>query len=213
MPSFIKNNLFSIIVLSLLCTLVILQWRNKKTVDDGSKIVSIKRDTVYVEHFNQTNVLPKIIERIPYKIEDSGENDTIYYVPDTSYAVLVKQYHALVEELLAKHIISDTLKLDTLGYIHVQDTVTNNRIVGRSYISHLRFPTIYETIIKEAPPKGSFYWGAGFEMRQGLIINQLSTGFMYKTKEDVLLGTTISFNNDGKLGYGIRGYWPLRHNK
>jgi hypothetical protein len=204
MPSFIKNNLFSFIVLVLLLTLIFFQWRNKKLIESNTK--SIRQvDTMWMQVKNYTNVVPKVIERIPYQVSDK---DTLY-TPDSNYAKLVVQYHKLVEELLAKHIISDSFRVDTFGYVHVQDTVSNNQIIGRSYVSHLKLPTIREVIQYPIPPKGIFYWGGSLNMTSDYQMNQVTTGFMYKFKSDVLTGLDFGVNANKQLVFGVHGYWPI----
>lgn len=208
MPSYIKNNLFSFIVLGLLLTLIFLQWRNRKAMDAPGKITRT-RDTVWVQTNYHTNVVPKVIERIPYQISDK---DTLY-TPDTNYVRLVEQYHRLVEELLAKHIISDSFQVDTFGYVHVQDTVSKNTIIGRSYVSHLKLPTIREVIHYPDPPKSILYWGGGLQMDNDYRFQQLSTGLMYKWKSDVLTGLNFGVNTNKQLVFGVQGYWPLTKKK
>lgn len=204
MPSFIRNNLFSFIVLVLLLTLIYFQWRNRKMLESLPKP---KRtvDTVWVELRQQTHVVPKVIEKIPFDV-NSRE---VYYVPDTNYAKLVKQYYELVERLLAKNILSDTLKIDSIGYVHVTDTVTDNQIVGRSYVSHLKLPTIKEYVQYPEMPKGMLYWGLGVQMRATYEANSISTGLMYKFKNDVMTGFNIALDNQQRTLFGVHAYWPL----
>lgn len=207
MPSYIKNNLFSFLVLGLLLTLIFLQWRNQKTVDQSKPVHT--RDTVWMQTNYHTNVVPKVIERIPYEISDT---DTLY-TPDTNYVRLVEQYHLLVEELLAKHIISDSFRIDTFGYVHVQDTVSKNTIIGRSYVANLKLPTIREVIQYPEQPRSILYWGGGLQMDNDYRLQQLSTGLMYKWKSDLLTGMNFGVTTNKQLVFGVQGYWPLTKKK
>lgn len=203
MSEFIRNNLVSFILLGLLITLLVVQSRHRNTATEGERVV---RDTVWVEIRNHTNVLPRIIERIPYAYHDTDTR----YSPDTNYAILVEQYHALVEELLAKHILVDTLRFgDSLGYVEIRDTVSRNSIVGRSYFSHLRMPSMTETVYQPMTPRGMLYLGGGMSWNGEHRLNQMSSGLLYQFKSDVILGASFGFNAQSGLSYGLQGYWPL----
>lgn len=204
MPNYLKNNLFSLIVLVLLGSLVFLQWKNKQLIAALPK-PEVVRDTVWSHKDTVVYVKPQIVETIPYKVKETS----VKYVPDTNYARLVMQYHDLVQELLATHILRDSFMVDTFGYVKVIDTVTKNNIQGRSYVSHLKFPTFKETVTVYPEPKGGWYWGAGIQMQNPSLMENINTGFLYRTKYDIMLGATIGMNNRGTAIYGVQTYWPL----
>ena len=204
MPNYLKNNLFSLIVLILLGSLVYLQWKNKQMINALPK-PEVVRDTVWSHKDTVVFVKPQVIETIPYKVE----RESIKYVPDTNYARLVQQYHELVEELLATHILRDSFPVDTFGYVNVIDTVSKNNIQGRSYISHLKFPSFVETVTVHPEPKDSWYWGAGIGFQKPSLMQNITTGVLFKSKYDFILGATIGMNNQGAAIYGVQTYWPL----
>jgi hypothetical protein len=184
MPDYVKNNIFSFIVLILLLSLIYLQWVNKQQKQAKEPLQIVKRDTVYMDIRNYTNIVPKLVERIPYLITESETR----YFPDTNYAKLVQQYHNLVEELLAKHIYIDTLRIDSIGYVQVNDTISNNRVLGRSYLSNLSYPIITNTVYQPEAKKAMLYWGVGMQMNNIFNVNSLSTGGIYKFKNNFMLG-------------------------
>jgi len=205
MPDYVKNNIFSFIVLMLLLSLIYLQWVNKEQKQAKEPLQIVKRDTVFMDIRNYTNIVPKLVERIPYLITESETR----YFPDTNYAKLVQQYHNLVEELLAKHIYIDTLRIDSIGYVQVNDTISNNRVLGRSYLSNLSYPIITNTVYQPEPKKAMLYWGVGMQMNNIFNVNSLSTGGIYKFKNDFMLGGNIGMSQNGKTIFGMQGYWPL----
>ena len=205
MPDYVKNNIFSFIVLILLLSLIYLQWVNKQQKQAKEPLQIVKRDTVYMDIRNYTNIVPKLVERIPYLITESETR----YFPDTNYAKLVQQYHNLVEELLAKHIYIDTLRIDSIGYVQVNDTISNNRVLGRSYLSNLSYPIITNTVYQPEAKKAMLYWGVGMQMNNVFSVNSLSTGGIYKFKNNFMLGGSIGMSQNGKTIFGAQGYWPL----
>ena len=133
------------------------------------------------------------------------------YIADTNYPKLKAQYDALVFAYLAKNIYADTVKLDTLGYVAVADTVHKNEIHGRSYKYNYKIPTVTvtTTITKQAPPKGALFMGGGVTgNKNGLDV--LHGGLLYKSKQDKLFGLNIGINGNSQVVYGIHSYWKIK---
>lgn len=133
------------------------------------------------------------------------------YLPDTNYPVLLGQYQKLLREFLAKNIYADTLKLDTLGYIAIADTVQKNELLNRSYNYKYKIPTITvtNTITKWTPAKGALYVGGGVSGEKTNGINSVRAGLLYKTKKNTMFGVHAGFANN-QLIYGVDAYWKIK---
>lgn len=133
------------------------------------------------------------------------------YIADTNYPALKAQYEELAKAFLAKKIYADTLKLDTLGYIAVADTVQKNELQNRSYDYKYKIPTITNTvtITKQAPAKGALYVGGGVSGEKTNGINSVRGGLLYKTKKNTMFGVHAGFASN-QLIYGIDAYWKLK---
>jgi len=133
------------------------------------------------------------------------------YIADTNYPKLKAQYEELAKAFLAKKIYADTLKLDTLGYIAVADTVQKNELQNRSYDYKYKIPTITNTvtITKQDPPKGALYVGGGVSGEKTNGINSVRGGLLYKTKKNTMFGVHTGFAKN-QLVYGIDAYWKLK---
>ena len=132
------------------------------------------------------------------------------YIADTNYPKLKAQYDALVIAYLVKNLYTDTVKIDTLGYVAVTDTVHKNEIHGRSYKYNYKIPTITvtNTITKQTPPKGALFIGGGVTgNKNGLEL--LQGGFLYKSKHNKMLGLNIGINGNSQVVYGVQSYWKL----
>jgi hypothetical protein len=132
------------------------------------------------------------------------------YIADTNYPKLKAQYDALVIAYLVKNLYTDTVKIDTLGYVAVTDTVHKNEIHGRSYKYNYKIPTITvtNTITKQAPPKGALFIGGGVTgNKNGLEL--LQGGLLYKSKRDKMFGLNIGINGNNQLVYGVNSYWKI----
>lgn len=133
------------------------------------------------------------------------------YIADTSYPKLKAQYDALVFDHLAKNIYTDTLKLDTLGYVAIADTVHKNNLQNRSYNYNYKIPTIHTTttITKQASSKGALFIGGGVTGNKNSL-DVLQGGLLYKTKQDKVFGLHIGINNNSQIVYGFQSYWKIK---
>jgi hypothetical protein len=199
----VKKNLVNIIILVLL-VIVALQ-RCEPT--GPSEQPTIVRDTVLVVKESLTVTKPQLVETIE-------SHDSIIlkeYVPDTNYAKLVAQYQEVVNQLLAKNIMQDSVAIDSVGYVKITDTVQKNLIVGRSVQSKISYPIITETITLPAKKTNQLYVG-------GAILgspapNAIMGSALLKTRNDFLFGGSLSVNTYGALQYGVSAYWKLKLKK
>ena len=134
------------------------------------------------------------------------------YIADTNYPKLKAQYDALVIAHLAKKVYADTVKLDTLGYVAVADTVHKNELQNRSYKYNYKIPIITNTITIQnyEKPKNQFYIGGGIDVNKGLTVNNVHIGGLLKTKKDHILGITIGTQIDGGVVYGFQSFWKIK---
>jgi len=171
---------------------------------------NLKADTVTLHDTAWTIHDSLIVKKLKIK-ETIHDTLPAEYIADTNYPKLKAQYDALVIAYLAKNIYTDTVKLDTLGYVAVADTVHKNEIHGRSYKYNYKIPTVTvtTTITKQAPPKGALFIGGGVTgNKNGLDV--LQGGFLYKSKYDKVLGLHVGINGNNQVVYGIQSYWKIK---
>jgi len=171
---------------------------------------NLKADTVTLHDTAWTIHDSLIVKKLKIK---QTIHDTLpaEYIADTNYPILKLQYEALVSAFLDKNIYADTLKIDTLGYVAVTDTVYKNELQNRSYKYNYKIPTITvtNTITKQAPPKGALFIGGGVTgNKNGLDV--LQGGFLYKSKHDKVLGLHVGINGNNQVVYGIQSYWKIK---
>jgi hypothetical protein len=186
---------------------VILQRCENKPASPTPTIV---RDTQWVKKDSVIYTKPSVINTIKVTLHDTIIN---HYIPDTNYNKLVKQYQEVVNQLLAKNIHSDSIRIDTNGYVKITDTVQKNLIVGRTTEVKLKYPVIKETITIHQQPKNQLYIGGGIGASQNALINQVRAGVMLKTKKDQLFGANVGISTQGTVVYGIDSYWKLKIKK
>ncbi len=138
--------------------------------------VSSRTDTIYKE---------KVV--VKYRPGQAITNDTTIYLPvpaNVDTASILKAYYG-------RNVYSDTLRLDSLGYVAVRDTISRNKILGRTYRASLRERTIKETTIVKEPRRGSLWVGMGFSTN---VTTDISLLYQSKKEWGVQLGATL----DGK---------------
>jgi hypothetical protein len=200
---FIKDNLIGLIVLVLLLVLFA-EKCSKPVVIEKPKVV---RDTVWVKHDSIVYSKPQLIRSIQIESHDTIINR---YIPDTNYAKLVIQYQDVVNQLLAKNILSDSIRIDTNGYVKITDTVQKNLIVGRSSEVSIKYPIIKETITLPAKKVNQLYVGGA------ILGNPAPMGIMgsalLKTRNDFMFGGSLSVSTYG-THYGFHLYQKIKLKK
>ena len=194
-----------ILVFVVMCLLFTVALQHK-----GCNAPQIKADTVTLHDTTWQTHDSLIIKKLVIK---NTIHDTLppEYIADTNYPKLKAQYDALVIAYLAKNIYADTVKLDTLGYVAVADTVHKNELLGRSYKYNYKIPTVTvtNTITKQAPAKGALFMGGGVTgNKNGLDV--LQGGLLYKSKQDKLFGLNIGINGNSQVVYGVHSYWKIK---
>ena len=134
------------------------------------------------------------------------------YIADTNYPKLKAQYDAIVKDHLARNAYTDTLEIDSIGWIAVADTVKKNKIEHRSYTWNYKIPVITNTITIQnyEKPKNQFYIGGGIDVNKGITVNNVHIGGLLKTKKDHILGITIGTQIDGGVVYGFQSFWKIK---
>ena len=146
-------------------------------------------DTVKVEN---TKYIPKVIERIVVNIDT-------FATPIDTLSVLQDYY--------AKYFYTDTIKIDTLGYVTINDTITRNLISFRDVQSEILIPTttITNTVYIN---KRELYWGTTLNGDRTQL-NNLSGNFLYKTKKRNVYNIGVGVDSEFKPVYTIGMYWKL----
>ena len=130
--------------------------------------------------------------------------------------------NAILKEYYTKVLYKDVLVLpDSLGTVAVTDTISQNKIFGRTFNANVKQRTIKETTIVKELPKNQVYFGFGGQFNKVDFIGGLSTGVILKTKKDkiyqVNLGVTNStidgVNGEFKPYVGAGVYWKIRLKK
>jgi hypothetical protein len=206
------------IALLLLIAIVVFQQcgGNKKGTGEIVKVDGKKYELIKHEIDTVEVVKTKVVTR-------KGED--IYHETIVEHEVKVPvnvDTNAILKEYYTKVLYKDVLVLpDSLGTVAVTDTISQNKILGRTFNASVKQRTIKETMIVKELPKNQVYFGFGGQFNKADLITGLSTGLILKTKKDKIYQFNLGISNttiDGTngefkpyLGAGV--YWKIRLKK
>ena len=175
------------IVIAILVIIVFLFIKDKSSYI-GQPSVIIDTDTVY-----QQKTFTKFIKgkSIPFVVLD-----TIYNIDST----IVHDTITIVKDYNQAKVYSDTIRIDSLGYAYIQDTISHNKIQGRSFSANFNLPTITITKVITPKPKKEVYLGVIGDLRAFDNKVGLGLGLGYKTAKNGLFTINATTNNYS-LGY------------
>jgi hypothetical protein len=144
-------------------------------------------DTVYQEKtftkFIKGNFIPFVVL------------DTIYIIDRvTDTITIVKDYNQV-------KVYSDTMRIDSIGYAYIQDTISQNKIQGRSFSANFNLPTITITKLIEPKSKNQLYLGFIGDLKHSNGQIGIGGSIALKTAKNTLYTATATMN-----GYSF-GYY------
>ena len=142
-------------------------------------------DTVY-----QQKTFTKFIKgnSIPFVVLD-----TIYIV-ETDTITIVKDYNQV-------KVYSDTMRIDSIGYAYIQDTISQNKIQGRGFSANFNLPTITITKLIEPKSNNQLYLGFIGDLKHSNGQIGIGGSIALKTAKNTLYTATATMN-----GYSF-GYY------
>jgi hypothetical protein len=212
---------FKNIAIAALIIYILLQWFNPGGVMPGGRTIRIDGKKYEVlKHTIDTIEVEKI------KTVTKKGKDIVHEVIDVDTLVLKELVNvdtaALLKDYLAKVIYKDTLTLDGgLGTIALTDTITKNRILGRTWDAKVKERIIKEELIVKEPAKAQLYYGLNAGFNKEDYVSAIGAGLIFKTKKDKLYQFGVGVNNrttDGTNGsfspyVGFGTYWKIKVKK
>ena len=184
-----------------LVAIIILQRSCNNNMDIEDNKITVKTDTVW-----------KVTKDTVFKTVNAVKTEYISidkeeYKPGESIDTCKTRFNNLLKEHLVRTVYSDTLKLDSLGTVVIQDTVWLNKLYcKREYIKDYKIPFVTKTITKKEDPRRQMYIGGNaFIGGSGL----LTPGLIYKDKKDRVYQANVGVGFDGSINYGFGMYWKI----
>jgi hypothetical protein len=209
---------FKNIVIAVLIIFVLLEWFNPGGVMPGKKVFIAGKAYEVIKHDIDT------IDIVKTKVVTKKGED-IYHETIVEKEVIIPAVidtMALLKDYYSKVLYKDVLVLpDSLGTVAVTDTISQNKILGRTFNANVKQRTIKETTIVKELPKTKVFYGLEGGFNKADFVSSVGAGVLINTKKDKIYQLGLGVNNqttDGTNGgftpY-IRGgvYWKIKFKK
>jgi len=143
--------------------------------------VIVKTDTLYKQK--------------TYTKYKKGSDIYSYIIKTDSVFIPVHDTIKIVSDYSRVYSYLDTIRLDTNNVVFIQDTITQNRIIGRGFSANLTEKTIIQTRTITPKPKNALYLGVLADLRQDKSLQGVGIGLMLKVKDRALIGVGFDSNN------------------
>jgi hypothetical protein len=214
-----KNLLnFKNIAIAVLIIFVLLEWFNPGGVMPGKKVFIAGKAYEVIKHDIDT------VDIVKTKIVTKKGED-IYHETIVEKEVIIPAVidtMALLKDYYSKVLYKDTLVLpDSLGIVALNDTISQNKILGRTFNASVKQRTIKETTIVKELPKTKIFYGLEGGFNKADVVSSVGAGVLINTKKDKIYQLGLGVNNkttDGTTGAFspyIRGgvYWKIKLKK
>ena len=214
-----KNLLnFKNIAIAVLIIFVLLEWFNPGGVMPGKKVFIAGKAYEVIKHDIDT------VDIVKTKVVTKKGED-IYHETIVEKEVIIPAVidtMALLKDYYSKVLYKDTLILpDSLGTVSLIDTITQNKILGRTFNASVKQRTIKETTIVKELPKTKLFYGLEGGFNKADFVSSVGAGVLINTKKDKIyqlgLGVTNQTTDGTNGGFTpyVRGgvYWKLKLKK
>ena len=209
---------FKNIAIAALIIFVLLQWFNPGGVMPGKKVFIAGKAYEVIKHEIDT------VDIVKTKIVTKKGED-IYHETIVEKEVIIPAVidtMALLKDYYSKVLYKDTLVLpDSLGIVALNDTISQNKILGRTFNASVKQRTIKETTIVKEPARNQVYYGLTGGFNKADVVSSIGAGLILKTKKDKIYQFTLGVDNrivDGTTGgispfIGFGTYWKIKVKK
>ena len=209
---------FKNIAIVALIIFVLLQWFNPGDILPGKKVFIAGKAYEVIKHEIDT------IDIVKTKVVTKKGED-IYHETIVEKQVIIPTVidtMALLKDYYSKVLYKDTLILpDSLGIVALNDTITQNKILGRTFNASVKQRTIKETTIVKELPKTKLFYGLEGGFNKADFVSSVGAGVLINTKKDKIyqlgLGVTNQTTDGTNGGFTpyVRGgvYWKLKLKK
>jgi hypothetical protein len=214
-----KNLLnFKNIAIAVLIIFVLLEWFNPGGVMPGKKVFIAGKAYEVIKHEIDT------VDIVKTKVVTKKGED-IYHETIVEKEVIIPAVidtMALLKDYYSKVLYKDVLVLpDSLGTVAVTDTISQNKILGRTFNANVKQRTIKETTIVKELPKTKVFYGLEGGFNKADFVSSVGAGVLINTKKDKIyqlgLGVTNQTTDGTNGGFTpyVRGgvYWKIKFKK
>ena len=214
-----KHLNFKNIAILALIIYVLLQWFNPGGVMPGGRTIRIEGKKYEIIKY-EIDTVDIVKTKVVTKKGEDIYHETI--VEKEVFIPAIIDTAALLKDYYSKVLYKDVLVLpDSLGTVSIIDTISQNKILGRTFNANVKQRTIKETTIVKELPKTKVFYGLEGGFNKADFVNSVGAGILINTKKDKIYQLGVGVNNqtidgtNGSFSPYIRGgvYWKLKLKK
>ena len=207
---------FKNIAIAVLIIFVLLEWFNPGGVMPGKKVFIAGKAYEVIKHDIDT------IDIVKTKVVTKKGEDIYHETIKEVVIPTIVDTQALLHDYFAKNIYKDTLTLpDSLGTVSLLDTISQNKILGRTFNASVKQRTIKETMIVKELPKTKVFYGLEGGFNKADFVSSVGAGVLINTKKDKIYQLGLGVNNkttdgtNGGFSPYVKGgvYWKIKLKK
>jgi hypothetical protein len=209
---------FKNIAIAALIIFVLLELWNPGGVMPGKTIRIEGKKYEVIKH--EIDTVDIVKTKVVTKKGDDIYHETI--VEKEVFIPAVIDTAALLKDYYSKVLYKDVLVLpDSLGTVAVTDTISQNKILGRTFNANVKQRTIKETTIVKELPKTKVFYGLEGGFNKADFVSSVGAGVLINTKKDKIYQLGLGVDNrttdgtNGSFSPYVRGgvYWKIKLKK
>ena len=210
---------FKNIAIAVLIIYLLLQWFNPGGVMPGGRTIRIEGKKYEIIKY-EIDTVDIVKTKVVTKKGEDIYHETI--VEKEVFIPAIIDTAALLKDYYSKVLYKDVLVLpDSLGTVSIIDTISQNKILGRTFNANVKQRTIKETTIVKELHKTKVFYGLEGGFNKADFVNSVGAGILINTKKDKIYQLGVGVNNqtidgtNGSFSPYIRGgvYWKLKLKK
>jgi len=168
-------------------------------------LVTILLIVVLIFIFSPKNVEPIIITKVDTivkveKVFKYRKGDSIPFVVLGIDTTTIHDTIRIIEDYKLVRNYNDTIRIDSLGYAYISDTISENKIKGRGFKAEIETRTIRIETTKVNPSKKEVYLGFIGDLRRFDEKLGVGVGIGFKTAKNDLFQFSVT-TNQLQIGY------------
>jgi hypothetical protein len=137
-----------------------------------------------------------------------GKDIQSYIILTDTENVYIHDTIKVLNDYYALRAYNDTIYQDSNNFV-ITDTISQNKILSRSFKANLAEKTIITKQLYVEKPKNTLYWGFRGEFRQSNGLQVLSPSLMLNAKNKALIGLSLDLYRNNNIGYSGSLYFKI----
>ena len=137
-----------------------------------------------------------------------GKDIQSYIILTDTEKVLIHDTAYILSDYMRKYAYNDTIYQDSNNFV-ITDTISQNKILSRSFKANLTEKTIITKQLYVEKPKNTLYWGFRGDFRPSNGLQVVSPSLMLNAKNKALIGLSLDLYKNYGIGYSGSLYFKI----